>query len=207
MHTYLMECLGTFYLLLIISLTVNPIAIGLMIMAMTCIGALVSGAHFNGAVSLAFMLHQKLSPHRMVRYMAAQVVGALAALGCFYIITGIPYIPEPMIDMPLLYSMGMEAKLTAVLCMVAMAVASTKVQGYTPAVRGFAIGLTFISIAFVGGLFNPSIAIAIMITSLFQDTGFLTIPNFIVYVAGPLVGGAAASFVHQYFCKNTPRHE
>ena len=202
MHTLLMEALGTYYILVILSLTVNPIAIGLMIMAMTCVGALVSGAHFNGAVSLAFMLHQKLSLHKALSYLGAQVAGALLALWSFYMVTGLPYVPETIIDMPLVCAMGIEAKLTAVLCLVALAVASSKMPGNNPAVRGFAIGLTFVSMAFVGGLFNPSIALAVMISSFIHNTGFVTIQNALIYVVAPFVGGALASLIHSYFCKN-----
>lgn len=202
MHALFMEALGTYYILVILSLTVNPIAIGLMIMAMTCVGVLISGAHFNSAVSLAFVLHQKLSIHKALAYLGAQVTGALLALWSFYMVTGLPYIPETIIDMPLICAMGIEAKLTAVLCLVALTVASSKIPGNTPAVRGFAIGLTFISMAFVGGLFNPSIALAIMISNFIQNTDFATLQNALIYVIAPFIGSALASLIHSYFCKN-----
>lgn len=206
MHKYFMECLGTFYLLLILSLTVGPIAAGLMIMAMTCVGALVSGAHFNGAISLSFFLDKKLSLHTFLGYFLAQTVGALGALAIFYAITGIPYAPEPVIDMPLWLSMGIEALLTASFCMVALSMASSAMPGYTPAVRGFAIGLSFIAIASIGGLFNPSIALAIFVIDIVKQGDFASFNNGITYLAGPMLGSAFAYFTHHYFHHHTNNH-
>lgn len=207
MHKYLMECLGTFFIALVLCLTGNPIAIGLMFMAFTCIGGLISGAHFNGAVSFAFFLHKKLSLHHLVGYMVAQTIGASIAMILFYLITDMPYAPEPMVELPLLVSMGMEAKLTAVLCLVVLAMASHRIQSYTPAVRGFANGLTLVGICSVGGLFNPSIALAALIWGAVKGGTFVTMNNFLIYGVGSLIGGGLAALIHIYFCSNESKYE
>lgn len=203
MHRYLMEALGTFFIALALCLTGNPIAIGLMFMAFTCVGSLVSGAHFNGAVSLAFFMHKKLSLNHLVGYVVAQTVGALLAMISFYLITEMPYAPEPMIELPVWISMGMEAKLTFVLVLVVMAMASRKMPSYTPAVRGFANGLTLMGICYVGGLFNPSIAFASLVWGAVKGGTFATMSNVIIYGVGSFLGGAGASLVHTFFCTHS----
>ena len=54
MHSYLMEAVGAFFLVLVFGFTGDPLAIGLTLMALVYIGSHVSGAHYNPAVSLAF---------------------------------------------------------------------------------------------------------------------------------------------------------
>jgi aquaporin Z len=81
------EFIGTFYLVLTIALTVlqssalAPLAIGMMLAAMVFASAPSSGAHLNPAVTLGIWLTgRRLIPvRRMVLYVAAQCLGALAA--------------------------------------------------------------------------------------------------------------------------------
>ena len=53
MNKYIIEFVGTFFLVLIIGLTSNPIAIGLGLAVLVYMGAHISGAHYNPAVSLS----------------------------------------------------------------------------------------------------------------------------------------------------------
>ena len=62
MNKYIIEFIGTFFLVLIIGLTSNPIAIGLGLAVLVYMGAHISGAHYNPAVSLAMLINKKLSP-------------------------------------------------------------------------------------------------------------------------------------------------
>ena len=80
MKRYVMEFIGTFFLTLVISLTGHPIAIGLILMAMIYAGGHISGGHFNPAVSFAMFLEKTLSLNAMLRYWAAQTLGATLAL-------------------------------------------------------------------------------------------------------------------------------
>ena len=52
MKKYITEIIGTFFLVLIIGLTGNPIAIGLGLSVLVYMGAHISGAHYNPAVTL-----------------------------------------------------------------------------------------------------------------------------------------------------------
>ena len=47
MKKYIIELIGTFFLVLIIGLTENPIAIGLGLAVLVYMGAHISGAHYN----------------------------------------------------------------------------------------------------------------------------------------------------------------
>ncbi|MCH7826938.1 MAG: porin, partial [Bacteroidetes bacterium] len=47
MRNYLMEFIGTMFLVLAIGFSNNPLAIGLMLMAMVYMGGHISGGHYN----------------------------------------------------------------------------------------------------------------------------------------------------------------
>ena len=55
MKIYIVEFIGTFFLILVIALTGNPIAIGAILAAMVYFGEQISGAHYNPAVTLGFL--------------------------------------------------------------------------------------------------------------------------------------------------------
>ncbi len=66
MRKYIVEFIGTFFLVSTIGLTVNgsvgamaPIAIGTVLMTMVYAGAHISGAHYNPAVTLGFFIQKK----------------------------------------------------------------------------------------------------------------------------------------------------
>ena len=60
MKKYLTEFVGTLFLVLIIGLTQNPLAIGFGLTILVYMGAHISGAHYNPVVSLACLLEKKL---------------------------------------------------------------------------------------------------------------------------------------------------
>ena len=72
------EFIGTFFLVLTIGLTGNPIAIGAMLMVMVYMGGHISGAHYNPAVSIAMIIRGILSVKEAVKYIAIAV--ALAGI-------------------------------------------------------------------------------------------------------------------------------
>jgi aquaporin Z len=87
MNKYLVEFIGTFFLVLTIGCTViaagggviPPLAIGAVLMAMIYAGGHVSGAHFNPAVTLGVFLRGKCAAADVVPYWVAQLVGAFVA--------------------------------------------------------------------------------------------------------------------------------
>ena len=90
------ETLGTFLLLLAaagggilhakgqISLAAAVVAPGLTVMAIILFMGAVSGAHLNPVVSLAFALRKDFPPHRLLGYIAAQLIGA--TLACLFLL-------------------------------------------------------------------------------------------------------------------------
>ena len=80
MKRHVLEFLGTFLVVLAISLTENPMAIGLMYLAVLYVGTRISGAHYNPGITLAMWLRGEFSTHRIWGYWIAQLLGAFAAL-------------------------------------------------------------------------------------------------------------------------------
>tara|TARA_B100000963_G_C22482488_1_gene605365 strand:- start:165 stop:785 length:621 start_codon:yes stop_codon:yes gene_type:complete len=79
MSKYIIEFLGTFFLVLIIGLTGNPIAIGLGLSILIYMGAHISGAHYNPAVSLAMILNGEINLKEFAFYTLSQMSGALVS--------------------------------------------------------------------------------------------------------------------------------
>ena len=89
---YLVEFIGTFFLILTIGSTstlnssgvIPPLAIGGILMVMIYAGGPISGGHYNPAVTLAVLLRGAMPKRDAIPYMIAQVlggvVGALAVL-------------------------------------------------------------------------------------------------------------------------------
>lgn len=96
MHKYLMELIGTFFLFFTIGCVVvpevadgvGPLAVGAVLMGMIFAGGHVSGAHYNPAVTLAFLARGKCLASDVLPYMAAQFTGALGAAGVVIVMYG-----------------------------------------------------------------------------------------------------------------------
>ena len=61
--------LGTF--ILIIGMTGNPIAIGLGLAVLVYMGAHISGAHYNPAVSLAMYINKQIDAKELGKYISS----------------------------------------------------------------------------------------------------------------------------------------
>ena len=96
MKKYLVEFIGTFFLVFTIGMTVMapgagnlaPLAIGCGLMVMVYAGGHFSGGHYNPAVTLGVTLRGKCTWADAIPYMVAQVVGAVVAAGCVLFIKG-----------------------------------------------------------------------------------------------------------------------
>src|SRR5437762_11072222 len=95
MNKYITEFIGTFFLVLTVALTGNPIAIGAVLMVMIYMGGNISGAHYNPAVTLAVIIRGKIGIKDAVIYWVFQFAGAfIAALICLWI-TGKSFAASP----------------------------------------------------------------------------------------------------------------
>ena len=80
MNKYLVEFLGTLFLMFVILATGNYLAIGAALAVAVLLGGAISGGAFNPAVSIAMMYSGKMSRSDLMPYIVAQVAGALAAV-------------------------------------------------------------------------------------------------------------------------------
>jgi glycerol uptake facilitator-like aquaporin len=198
MKRYAMEFIGTFFLTVAISLIGNPIAIGLMLMAMIYIGGHISGGHFNPAITFACFVQKRFDLTQTVKYIVAQSLGALLALWFFMMITNNSFTLDMVPGSPLVGPMAIEALLVVVLCWVYL-VMNYENRYRNSMIPGFAIGLTLMAIVSAGSLFNPAVAIASIACSIAKEGMFGGMSSVMVYIVGPLLGGCAASLQHNYF--------
>jgi aquaporin Z len=94
MKKYIVECIGTMFLVLTVGLAVAnagsmaPLAIGAILMVMIYAGGHISGAHYNPAVSLGLWTAGKLPSSELIKYWISQIIGALVAAGLVITLVG-----------------------------------------------------------------------------------------------------------------------
>jgi aquaporin Z len=170
MKKYLVEFIGTFFLVFTIGMTVidpvvaagfAPLAIGSALMIMVYAGGHVSGGHYNPAVTFAVWLRGRCATADVPAYLVAQVLGAAAASWIALYLKGHPTVtPKEVAVVPALIAefTGTFA-LAYVVLNVATAKATTGNSNY-----GLAIGFTVMVMACAlggisGGAFNPAVAV------------------------------------------------
>ena len=202
MKKYIVELIGTFFLVLTVGTCVvnpsagviAPIAIGSVLMVMVYAGGHVSGAHYNPAVTVAVALRGRLPAMDVPGYFIAQIIGASLAAGAVYYLKG----ANRLVDAggPI-YGLGQialaEFLFTFALAYVVLNVATAKANAGN-SFYGLAIGFTVASGTFAvgaisGGAFNPAVATGCLIM------GLIPAGNFIAYIAVQLAAGALAAFV------------
>jgi aquaporin NIP len=169
---------------------------GLVIMAMVYATGHLSGAHLNPAVTLAFALTRHFPRREALAYVAAQLLGAIAAAALLLAVwpsqpadlgTTLPSVAN---GSALVY----EAVLTAFLMFTIMAVATdTRAVGAGAAIAiGGTVGLdALFGGPITGASMNPARSFGPALAS-----GTWT--SFWVYVVGPVVGAAIGAFAYQY---------
>jgi len=173
----LMEFIGTFYLVLTISLTplagsnFGPIAIGLTLMAMVFAGGHVSGALYNPAVTLGIFLHRKdlLRLDGFLYFVVVQCAAATAAAAAGHGLGHQLVYPFPMAPYSVGQSFAAEAVFTMALVTVVLNVATTKGNDGNY-FFGLAIGFTVLAGAATvspisGAAFNPAVATGLSIVA------------------------------------------
>jgi aquaporin Z len=89
MKKYIVEFIGTFFLVLTVATTavllgasspLTPLAIGSALMVMIYAGGHISGGHFNPSVTLGVWIRGRCDTKDVVPYIVAQLVGALIAV-------------------------------------------------------------------------------------------------------------------------------
>lgn len=80
LNSLLVEFIGTFILLAVILATGEAIPIAIALATVIYIGGKTSGGHYNPAVSTMFLLKGDIDIIKYAGYIAAQVLGGIAAL-------------------------------------------------------------------------------------------------------------------------------
>lgn len=203
MERYVTEFVGTFFLVLTIGLSVlqsaetAPIAIGAVLIALVYMGGHVSGAHYNPAASLGFLLLGGIGRTEMLIYWVIQVAAALAAAVAVALLTGATFAPAPGPGYSIGAALAAEFLFTFALVLVIANVALSRATRGN-AWFGVAIGLTVAAGAFAvgpisGAAFNPAVGIGLTLVDAAFDGGGLTV--LWIYLVGPLAGAAAAAGV------------
>ena len=200
MNKYIIEFIGTFFLVLVVGLTGNPLAIGAVLIAAVYMGGYISGAHYNPAVTLAVWIRGKLKSNKIFGYMVSQVLGAFTAAFIAYVLIGKTFVPSPGIGVDVWQAILVEILFTFALCSVILVVAtSKKLEGNY--IYGLAIGFTLAVGAFAGGnisggAYNPAVALGPMILKSFLGTQNWN--NLIIYLIGPFAGAILAALAFRY---------
>jgi MIP family channel proteins len=171
------------------------ITFGLVIMAGIYAVGHISGAHFNPAVTLGFVLTRHFPPARAVAYWVAQLLGALAAAAILRGSLGnIAHVGATLPSGSQAQSFLWELVMTAFLMFVIMAVATdTRAVGEAAAIAiGGTIGLeAMFGGPISGASMNPARSIAPALVS--GDLHALWL-----YIVAPLAGAAVGGLVYQF---------
>lgn len=199
MKQLIVEFIGTFFLVLIIALTGNPLAIGIGLMALVYMGGYISGANYNPAVTVALLLIGKTNSATAVKYILTQLLAGLAASVIYYLLTLKYFTPQPALTASFSMSLIIEILFTFLLVFVVLHVAvNHKTSGND--YFGLAIGACVIAIAFAGGpvsgaVYNPAVALGPILFN-YQSLAANAI-NLLIYILGPLSGGILAGLVYK----------
>lgn len=194
MNKYLTEFLGTFFLVLTIALSGNPLAIGSILMVMVYMGGNISGAHYNPAVTLGVLVRGKIMMKDAIMYWVFQLMGAFTAACASMWLTRRVFTvtPSPYVDFT--RAMAAEFLFTFALVSVVLNVATTK-KAAGNSYFGLAIGFTVMAGAIAvgpisGGAFNPALAIGTaLLDAINGGTAMQYAP---IYLVGCLMGGIFA---------------
>lgn len=200
----IVEALGTFILMFTIVMSLDPLAIGLVLAVLVYIFGHISGAHFNPAVTVAMMVNKKISIEEGAKYIAAQFAGAFLGILTSYIVLDQYFIPTISSENTFIEALIVEVVFTFALVLVIFNVAvneKTKNNQY----YGLAIGLILFVAAssgalVSGGAFNPAIGITPHILK-FETIGQNWV-SIVLYIMGPLLGAVGAALFNRYVIEN-----
>lgn len=217
---YVSEVIGTFFLVFTVCInvfhrvpanvaeqhaeeyrrrTLSPLSIGAILMCMIYATGVVSGGHFNPAVTVAVhLVHpDKVPVRKLLNYLIAQLLGGFIGALVGWWIMGHTVTLTPGEGRTAFDAMSAEVAFAVALCFVVLNVATTK-QDANNQYFGLAIGFTVISAAFgigpvSGCALNPAVSFSIMIVHFFRT--FSGLGYIIVYMGTPLIGSFIAAIL------------
>jgi len=197
----IVEFIGTFFLVLVVGLTViepgagplAPLAIGSVLMVMVYAGGHISGAHYNPAVTLAVWMRGKCDTKDVLPYMVTQIFAGIFAAIVVNVLKAGARVSAASLDLP--KALLNELLFTFALAYVVLNTAtSSKNAGNS--YYGLAIGFTVLAGAFAGGAisggaYNPAVAFGI------STMGLSSWSNIWIFLVANFLGGALAASVYK----------
>lgn len=205
MKKYIIEFIGTFFLVLTIGMTavyvpgsgaMAPLAIGIVLAAMIYMGGPISGAHYNPAVTVGALLRGACPKADVGPYIAAQVIAAVLASVIAGALSSGQTAPMRLAVGPVFLA---EFLFTFALVFVILNVATSKVAKGN-SYFGIAIGGTVMAGAYAvggvsGGAFNPAVALGLVIM------GVVPFVKIWIYLVACFLGGIVAAVVFNQVIK------
>jgi len=178
------------------------ITFGLVIMAMIYAVGHISGAHFNGAVTLAFALTRHFPWPQALVYWGSQLAGAVTAAALLRASLGdVAHVGATLPSGSDRQSLLWEVVLTAILMFVIMAVATdTRAVGEAAAIAiGGTIGLD--------AMFGGPISGASMNPMRSMGPAFVSgdLTSLWIYLVGPVAGASLGALLYQFVRGEAPR--
>lgn len=195
MKKYLIEAVGSMFLLLTISLVGTPLAVGAILLALIYMGKEVSGGHYNPAFSLAAWMKGKLSKKDFKYYILFQLAGGVVAAVFYWLVVGSRYFPSPGVGVGMWKILLLELLFTFLFVFIFLTVTmSAKLK--STHLYGIVIGFTLMAISHLGLTYNPMISIS----STFLDLCCLgkSIQYMPAYALGSFGGGVLAAYFHKF---------
>jgi aquaporin Z len=202
MKKYLVEFIGTFFLVFTVGSTViapgagalTPLAIGASLMVMVFAGGHISGGHYNPAVTLAVWIRGKCETKDVIPYWVVQIAAAFIAA---WIVGKMKMqgAAAPLAFASWKPAFVAEFLFTFALCWVVLNVATSKGTANN-SFYGLAIGMTVtVGACAVGGVsggaFNPAVATGISLM------GLSSWGNYWVLLSGEAAGAIAAAAAYK----------
>ncbi|MEE2979997.1 MAG: MIP/aquaporin family protein [Pseudomonadota bacterium] len=177
-----------------VALLANTAATGAILAVLILVFGSISGAHFNPAVTLAFVLRRRIAGRDAVAYGAVQVIAALIGVGLAHVMFG-----EPLIQ----HSTTMRAApgmwLAEVVATVALVGTILACLRWRPGAVPYAVGLV-ISAGYwytsSTSFANPAVTLGRAFTDTFSGIRLADAPAFI---AAQLIGAILATWIFRWF--------
>ena len=210
MKKYLMELIGTFFLVFTIGMSVlaggsgviPPLAIGSILMVMIYAGGHISGGHYNPAVTLGVWIRGECKTSDVIPYMVFQTIGA--AIAAFLVRFMLPNArPQPG-NFALVPELIAEFLFTFALVFVVLNSATSK-DNSGNSFYGLSIGFTVLAGAFAVGAvasaaFNPAVAVGISMM------GMVAWSKIWIYLLANFLGGAVAGLAFKGLASEPTTH-
>jgi glycerol uptake facilitator-like aquaporin len=185
-----------------IALLANALATGaILVVLITAFGPL-SGAHFNPAVTLAFLLRREIAPRDALYYVIAQLLGAMVGTLAAHVMFDLP-----LFQIAATARQGLDQEFSEVVATFGLVGTILATLHYRPEAVALMVGL-FISSGYwftaSTSFANPAVTIARSFTDTFSGIAPANAPAFIV---AQLLGAVAATLVVGWLLSTSCRSE